>query len=149
VLSPSSPRPSEAHIVSQSFQKLHLADLVLAPLALGGHVDHLLVREAARQAFAAETLLFYEDLPYACWMSAAERAAEDSKNDIRTLEAALLGRAAPSGTKQYYSSCYPSQIAPEVADEMETYAETLGGRERLYGKPEAVRKLQIAFDETV
>ncbi|MBB4952319.1 LmbE family N-acetylglucosaminyl deacetylase [Agrobacterium vitis] len=38
-------------------------DLVLAPLGIGGHIEHIMVREACRQL--CSHALFYEDLPYA------------------------------------------------------------------------------------
>lgn len=38
-------------------------DLVVAPLGVGGHVEHILVREACRRS--GSLALFYEDLPYA------------------------------------------------------------------------------------
>ncbi|MFJ4795977.1 PIG-L deacetylase family protein [Kitasatospora purpeofusca] len=42
------------------------ADTVLAPAAVGGHVDHLLVHRAVRAAgLPSATVLWYEDLPYA------------------------------------------------------------------------------------
>ncbi|AYF26931.1 MULTISPECIES: PIG-L deacetylase family protein [Micromonospora] len=42
------------------------ADTVLAPAAVGNHIDHLLVHGAVRGAVREGTLvLFYEDLPYA------------------------------------------------------------------------------------
>ncbi|GAA4932931.1 PIG-L deacetylase family protein [Streptomyces coeruleoprunus] len=42
------------------------ADTVLAPAAVGGHIDHLLVHGAVRGAVGnGALLLFYEDLPYA------------------------------------------------------------------------------------
>jgi LmbE family N-acetylglucosaminyl deacetylase len=37
-------------------------DLVLAPLGIGGHIDHLLVSQAARQL--DRNVLHYEDVPY-------------------------------------------------------------------------------------
>lgn len=42
---------------------LPTADEVIAPLAVGGHVDHRVVRQAAEQVFGSE-LWFYEDFPY-------------------------------------------------------------------------------------
>jgi LmbE family N-acetylglucosaminyl deacetylase len=38
---------------------------ILAPLAVGNHVDHRLVRDAALMAVDRSRLLFYEDRPYA------------------------------------------------------------------------------------
>jgi LmbE family N-acetylglucosaminyl deacetylase len=39
--------------------------VVVSPLAVGNHVDHRLVRDAALLAVKPERLLFYEDRPYA------------------------------------------------------------------------------------
>jgi LmbE family N-acetylglucosaminyl deacetylase len=41
-----------------------LPDRVYAPLGYGGHVDHVLVREAAIRAVPPGVLRFYEDAPY-------------------------------------------------------------------------------------
>jgi len=38
---------------------------VVCPMAVGNHVDHRLVRDAALQSISPEQLLFYEDRPYA------------------------------------------------------------------------------------
>ena len=40
-------------------------DLVLGPLAVGGHVDHLIVRDALRSLVTAARLCEWEDYPYA------------------------------------------------------------------------------------
>lgn len=41
--------------------------LIWCPLALGNHIDHLIVRDAVRETIGQDQLvLFYEDLPYAC-----------------------------------------------------------------------------------
>ena len=38
---------------------------IYAPLSLGNHVDHQLVRYAAERAFGSETITYYQDYPYA------------------------------------------------------------------------------------
>lgn len=45
--------------------RLHPEGDVLAPLGVGGHVDHLLVRRAAERVVPTERLWLYEDFPYA------------------------------------------------------------------------------------
>jgi len=40
-------------------------DVTLAPLAIGGHIDHKLVRLIASTVTSLEKIAFYEDLPYA------------------------------------------------------------------------------------
>ncbi len=47
---------------------------VVAPLGVGGHVDHLLVRRAA-ETVAAGRLLYYEEFPYVEWKRLALRRA--------------------------------------------------------------------------
>ena len=45
----------------------------LVPLALGGHADHVLTRDAATAAASASAAVtYYEDLPYARELSAAQ-----------------------------------------------------------------------------
>jgi len=38
---------------------------VLCPLAVGGHIDHVISRRACEQAFDANLLSYYADMPYA------------------------------------------------------------------------------------
>ncbi|MEU7725115.1 PIG-L family deacetylase [Streptomyces sp. NPDC040724] len=60
------------------------ADTVLAPAAVGGHIDHLLVHGAVHGAAREGALvLFYEDLPYAGQHEAA--AVERTLRDERRL----------------------------------------------------------------
>lgn len=51
-------------VANQIAERTHSVrpDLVLAPVGIGGHVDHLLVSAAARQLDC--TVLHYEDVPY-------------------------------------------------------------------------------------
>lgn len=60
---------------SRMIEALCRSDLVMAPLALGFHVDHQLIRLAGLQAIAPKRLGFYEDLPYATWT--AEEAIQE------------------------------------------------------------------------
>jgi len=53
--------------------------LVLAPLAIGGHVDHALARRAAERS--RRRVAFYEDFPYVEWKHFALRRALGSKRD--------------------------------------------------------------------
>ncbi len=60
------PAPADAPLVDGLRRRLEALPAevrVLAPLAVGGHVDHRLVRQAAEQA--ARPCWYYADLPYA------------------------------------------------------------------------------------
>ena len=111
------------------------AALVFAPLALGGHVDHTLVRDAALLAVPCERLALYEDLPYAARLADAE---------IREAVSAILGGQAAGepiavsaggesggARKRELAGLYPSQIDRAVVDEIGQYTERIGG-ERFY-----------------
>lgn len=96
------------------------ADVVLSPLALGNHIDHRLVRDAACLAFSAN-LGFYEDLPYACWVP------DDVRNEairavLQFLKAETTLWQPPwhedEALKQQYSMAYSSQIAAPLAESM-------------------------------
>ncbi|SDI78889.1 N-acetylglucosaminyl deacetylase, LmbE family [Frankineae bacterium MT45] len=47
--------------------------VVLCPLGIGGHVDHVLTRRAVEAAFAAEEIVYYADQPYALHGGAEDR----------------------------------------------------------------------------
>ena len=54
------------------FNQLPPADEIVAPLTVGQHLDHRLVRQAAERAFGAARLTYYEDYPYAAVSGALE-----------------------------------------------------------------------------
>ena len=139
---------SEVFKLALALGNLPQAEILLAPLALGDHMDHRLVRSAAMQAFGHQVIL-YEDLPYACRMTSTERSA----SLIASVPPNRRGWSPPAadeaGMKRRLAMCYPSQIAPGVAEEMELYATELGNRERFYGKEAALARLQHALRATV
>jgi LmbE family N-acetylglucosaminyl deacetylase len=59
--------PSDAELTTalvEAMRELPPAARTLAPLGVGGHVDHRVVRDAGERAFG-RTVLYYEDFPYA------------------------------------------------------------------------------------
>lgn len=141
--------PEEVHKLRESFCTLAEYDIVLVPMALGGHIDHRLVLQAAIQAFPVSSLVFYEDLPYACRMSAEQRVSTGLEVDVSRLEVWLPPSGSVIGLKKTYALCYPSQIAGDVADEMERYALEHSGKERFVAGPQAMRLLITALHEEV
>ncbi len=125
---------AEATLLEQLAVKLRglpSADLVVAPLAIGGHVDHRLVRQAAEQTFA--TLTYYEDYPYVQWGGLGDAVASGwecelisiSEKDHRAKIAAI--------------AAYKSQIEhlfenyTDMQMRVTAYADQIGG-ERLWQK---------------
>lgn len=52
--------------IAEQLRKLPSADSIISPLTVGNHVDHVLMRQAAEQAFG-DSLHYYEDYPYCHW----------------------------------------------------------------------------------
>jgi LmbE family N-acetylglucosaminyl deacetylase len=82
---------------------------IVAPLGVGGHVDHRIVRAAAERAFGA-ALLYYEEFPYIVWKFWALRRAGISG---RSWEA-IAQRLAPEDVAARVAAiaCYASQVTP-------------------------------------
>jgi len=91
------------------------ASRVIAPLGLGGHVDHRLVREAARRIVSPDRLEFFEDRPYASYLSDADIATM-----AHHLDAVLAAHdMSPADTRPKTAKCwYPSQFDPYFLDAM-------------------------------
>jgi LmbE family N-acetylglucosaminyl deacetylase len=113
------------------------AGAVVAPLAVGGHVDHRTAREAALTG-AMVPMAFYEDLPGA---ALAEAEAVMECVDAASLalgvglaeayaEGALEGAVA---RKRRMALCYDSQIDDATVERIAGLCERYGGRERLWG----------------
>ncbi len=128
-------------------------DVILAPLGLGCHIDHRLVRDAACAAIPRARLGFYQDLPYACWMSPDERNAS-TRELLRTsgygpLPAwrapAYADAASAFLLKQSYAVGYSTQIAPDLADLIASDAARHHGAECLHLPPSLAKKLSAAL----
>lgn len=83
-------------------------DVLLAPLGLGDHVDHQLVREAAHRAQeAGRVVAFYEDRPYACSLTDDAIAAHVAAFDGRLVRRRVSD---PMGPAKHGRLWYPSQF---------------------------------------
>lgn len=114
-------------------------DLTVAPLALGGHLDHRMVRDAALATVGQDAILCYEDLPYVCRLEEAQPAAEAAA--ALPFAAQGLWFVGDAVLKQQLTACYPSQIAQDVVDEMNRYTVEHGGAEQVYGSDAARERL--------
>jgi LmbE family N-acetylglucosaminyl deacetylase len=110
---------------------------VLAPLGLGGHIDHLVALEAAiGLARAGRPVVFYEDLPYAadlrecCIIRAANGA---SRRIGARLGGALVRDREAADRKRFAIEAYGSQLTPCQIDSVIGYGTRRGDAERLWG----------------
>lgn len=126
--------PVESVLVDQLVEKLlglPSADLIIAPLAIGGHVDHRMTRFAAESAFA--TLVYYEDYPYVQWNGLGDSVTTGWMSELIPISEDALT------TKIAAIAAYKSQIDHLFEDyddmlvQVTTYAHQIGG-ERLWKK---------------
>jgi LmbE family N-acetylglucosaminyl deacetylase len=73
---PAAADAATAEEVTKRICNLPATALLLVPLAVGGHVDHRLVRAAAERS--GRTMAYYEDFPYSEWKWFGVRRALDS-----------------------------------------------------------------------
>lgn len=130
-----------------------LLEALVLPLALGNHIDHLTVREAALPLIATHPSAFYEDLPFAATHSTS---AADLDNLIATAltlaepltpivyPADALTEATPEriSRKRRLVLGYASQIDQEAANTISAFAANYNGCERLWANRQWSASLQ-------
>jgi LmbE family N-acetylglucosaminyl deacetylase len=102
--------PAERDLVAELAARLKELSLsqdgtVYAPLGVGHHVDHQIVRQAAEAS--AQPLIYYEEFPYAEDAQAVQAALEEGQwkaNSVPLSEKALQAKIAAI-------ACYRSQIS--------------------------------------
>jgi LmbE family N-acetylglucosaminyl deacetylase len=88
--------PAETQLIAElagALETLPAGGRVIAPLAVGNHVDHQITRAAAEQAFGRE-LWYFEDYPYTAIPGALEAALPEVERAEWVEETILLGEAA-------------------------------------------------------
>jgi LmbE family N-acetylglucosaminyl deacetylase len=85
------------------------AGRIVAPLGVGGHVDHRIVRAAAERAFG-DDLRYYEEFPYIVWKLWALRRAGIRGRSWRALSLPLA--PADVAARIAAIACYASQVKP-------------------------------------
>lgn len=124
------------------FRGLGHFEQILAPLGVGGHVDHRLVRRAAEEAFP-EGLRYYEDFPYVIRKQGPGLDAVLGDRRGWRSEVVKLG-AADLKAKVRAIRAYRSQVSPlfglgpipgrfRVKGKVRRYAEERGG-ERIWAR---------------
>ena len=112
---------------------------IVLPAALGNHVDHLTIREAAQPFTTQLPTAFYEDLPYATHPNAltdleALRTTAAERNEPLTEITYGTGEPAEEAItrKRKLVLNYASQIDEATGDIIANFAATYNGAERLW-----------------
>jgi LmbE family N-acetylglucosaminyl deacetylase len=115
------------------------------PLAVGGHIDHRVVRQAALSVLNANDvpILFYEDLPYAARQGESEGLATLAGAVSPDLRAVLLPEhsidaAMAVRRKHRIAECYDSQVDSVEVRSIASFAANYGGRERVWANAAAL-----------
>lgn len=125
----------EVDMLSGQFRKYFLRGLVLAPLALGNHVDHLSVRAGVIKASLPHKLGFYEDLPYAAWVSegSLQQAVCHAEHSTGVpLKSFVIRQKGYILRKRSIVSRYQSQISRNEAVTIARFAVKYGSGERIW-----------------
>ncbi|MFM9615630.1 PIG-L deacetylase family protein [Streptomyces niveiscabiei] len=145
-------------------RELSDGSLVLAPLAVGGHVDHLLVREAvcelvANKSVEPERVVFYEDMPYSLFTDAVVDTGRLSERLGGPALTPVLIPGSPQSAEAKRESLWPYrlQVLETVANRIGRYGRNLmeadptaGFAERVWVSADsarAVRELAAAACE--
>jgi LmbE family N-acetylglucosaminyl deacetylase len=116
-------------------QRWARSGLLIAPLSLGDHVDHIAVREAAMESADAHQLAYFEDLPYATWTSEETLTARVHEAEQRTrmiLRPSIIRGEFASSMKRRRISRYQSQISPEEGAVIARFSARYGDGERIW-----------------
>jgi LmbE family N-acetylglucosaminyl deacetylase len=134
---------AEIDAITDRVRQYFARGVVLAPLALGNHVDHIAVNRAAVAAGPHPKLGFYEDLPYATWTPESSlllKLRELEQYTRVSLRAAVIRRDSfTTAHKRQIITKYHSQIRSDGVTAIVKYASNHRGGERIwipkYGGP--------------
>jgi hypothetical protein len=111
-------------------------EALVLPAALGNHIDHLTVREAATPFVSTIPAAFYEDLPYATTHPSAatdlESLRESTEQRNEPLSPAIYQIEAAVERKRKLILGYASQIDDEAGTLISDFANRYDGGERLW-----------------
>jgi LmbE family N-acetylglucosaminyl deacetylase len=142
--------PGEIDALAFQLRQYFLSGHVLAPLALGNHVDHSTVLAAAIANKWRSNLGFYEDLPYAIRTSATslhQRISEVEKQTRVRLRPVILRMPHAALFKHRVTGLYQSQISREEARAIARFSARYGGGERIW-IPKNTRSWRDLVDQT-
>ena len=116
--------------------ELGAMEALVLPAALGNHIDHLTVREAALPFTSTRPAAFYEDLPYAATHPTAAADLEVLRNSAtarqQPLSPVLCQLDSAVERKRTLVLGYASQIDAEAGDRISSFATRYHGGERLW-----------------
>ena len=140
------------HVVDKVKEEYGSFNLLFAPMALGQHIDHVLVRNAALELLSdGFAVLLYEDLPYAADFSLSEIERYTSQLGAlagQEFELLILETGITVEEKVVLLSCYQTQMDPQTESRVRSHADRCNGNsvvERVWAPKNALPAIQRMF----
>jgi LmbE family N-acetylglucosaminyl deacetylase len=117
--------------------------ILLCPLAVGDHIDHVICREAVIHLYNKLQVLFFEDLPYTQRVSAEQlnRHIEQLEEQLQVKLANNLNKVEEASiNKEQAIRVYETQLNDEICSEIMAHMNSLQG-ERLWGEEKVFERL--------
>ena len=118
--------PRRAAVEAAVADAVQGATVLAAPIGVGGHVDHRLVRNAVARAAGPRLCLWYEDLPYALEVPPGWEPDLVSPLTGGPLAAWLFAHDDHLAAKRRGLAHYRSQLAPREVEAVLAYRPTAG-----------------------
>jgi len=137
------------HLVSTIKVEYDGFDLIFAPIGLGTHIDHLVVRNAALELLRdGFPIVFYEDIPYAADLSLkeiTEHIKELESLSGQQLDYYCIKTGISVEEKVSLLSCYRSQIDSRTESRVRSHANRIDSKtvvERVWASPNSLPSIK-------
>nr|WP_242691789.1 PIG-L family deacetylase [Pedobacter sp. SYSU D00823] len=121
--------------------------VLLCPLSIGDHVDHVICLEAVLKLYAQLDIAFYEDLPYSARIT-EEQIVNHVEQVANRLQVSLIplvnNMSNCSIDKSTAVRVYQSQMNEDIHSEILAHMENLQG-ERIWGEEKVLEKLKFSL----
>jgi LmbE family N-acetylglucosaminyl deacetylase len=131
----------------KNYLEKNVEGVLLCPLAIGDHVDHVIAREAVVQLYKKMKVIFFEDLPYTARIpheAILEHVKELEEQLGVKLTCYLNSVEGCSIDKEQAIRVYKSQLNDEICSEILAHMNSLTG-ERLWGEQHLIDELKNEF----
>lgn len=142
--------PEEWRVVTELKTRLeeHVDGILLCPLGIGDHIDHVICKEAIIQLYGSMRTVFYEDLPYAARITFPEIESYVTDLEQRLnvkLKSQTYDQRKCDISKELAIGVYKSQLKDEFCGEIIAHMHRLSG-ERLWGEIDLLDILNIRLN---
>jgi len=137
----------EIELLGDHLRRIVNRGVLLIPLSVGNHVDHIIARQTCIRLADLCSLAFYEDLPYSA-LAGPEGVAEARLATEtllgRSLQSIVIASGDASVKKMEVVKLYPSQVTESEVEQIKGYTAYTGG-ERIWLDETSSHSFQTAL----